>query len=116
MALETLKGVKEIGGFGVREYYKDQIIKEKDQFVEVDHRFNSLHFQLQNGPIKEVGVNGCRVDTLIHAAWLIIGMLNGKYHSDYNVEALNHLGLAIQALDARTRDREISGVEGTSKA
>lgn len=127
MALETLKGVTEIGGFsvlgkrpmnpdgsGVDWNRFDELRKTKPIYV--DHDLNMISFRIQNGPIKEVGVNGCQVDTLIHAASHIICELNKKFPCDYNIDAISYLDQAIEALEARTKDREKRNVEGTSQA
>jgi len=133
VALETLKDVKEIGGFPVvvmdelREKYPEKFNEsgamdykwfEKEirpfNFIYVRHDVNSISFTLQNGPIKEVGVNGCQVDTLIHAAKLILEGLNAKFPSEYNEMAINKLDMAIRHLEQRTKDREARNVEGTS--
>lgn len=135
MALETLKGVKEIGGFEVvvmdelREKYPDKFGAsgamdwqwfEKDirpnHFIYVRMDKNSISFTLQNGPVKEAGVNGCQVDTLIAAAEVILGKLNEKFPSGYNTRAMAHLSQALENLNARKRDREARGVEGKSEA
>lgn len=68
------------------------------------------------GPCSDVRLdpNGCFVETVIAAA---MGRLNhyqgSKFASDYNEKALMFLGLALDALHARTADREERGVEGT---
>ena len=135
MALETLKGVEKIGGFDVvimdelREKYPEKFNEsggmdyqwfEKDirphNFVYVRHDKNSLSFTLQNGPIKENGVNGCQVDTLIYAAKEILSGLDEKFPASHNKKAIGHLMLAIAALDKRKEDREKRGVEGLNKA
>jgi hypothetical protein len=133
MALETLKGVSFLGGFDVvvmddlREKYPEKFnpsgamdwqwfeseIRPKN-FIYVRHDKNSLSFTLQNGPIKEVGVNGCQVDTLIHAAKTIIQGLNNKFPCRENSLAITKLEEAIHWLDARTKNRQDRGVEGTS--
>src|SRR3954468_22692157 len=98
MALETLQGIKEIGGFKVivmddlRTLYPERFNEsgamdygwfEKDirpeSFIYVRNDKNSLSFTIQNGPIGEVGVNGCQVDTVIETAKLIIEGLNKKF-------------------------------------
>lgn len=80
MALETLKGVKDINGFTVvvmddlREKFPEKFNEsgamdykwfEKDirpnNFIYVRHDVNSISFTMQNQPIKECGVNGCQV-------------------------------------------------------
>jgi hypothetical protein len=134
MALETLKDVKEIGGFPLvvmdelREKYPEKFNEsgsmdyhwfEKDirphNFIYLRKDKNSLSFTLQNGPIKEVGINGCQVDTLIEAAKLILEGFNAKFPSIYNMEALEDLEGALHWLRKRKADREKRDVEGTSK-
>lgn len=118
MALETLKGVKEIGGYAVYESPEGAEfgVVEHNNYVHVDHAQNCIAFQIQNGPIKENGVNGCQVDTLIHAARHIIDKLNEKYPSVHNENTLIALTQAITFQEERTKDRESRGVEGTSNA
>lgn len=134
MALETLKGIKEIGGFKVIDM--DEIRKEHPEmfrpdgsmkyhlfnekirpfnFIYVRHDVNSISFNIQNGPIKENGVNGCQVDTMIEAAKIIIEKLNLNYHCDENEQCLFHLTKALQALKNRKKDREKRNVEGENK-
>jgi hypothetical protein len=135
MALKTLKDVKEIGGFPVivmdelREKFPEKFNEsgamdykwfEKEirpyNFIYVRHDVNSIAFTIQSAPIKEVGVNGCQVDTLIHAAKLIIEGLDANLPCVENKLALYHLMSAIEQLDNRKKSREQRGVEGTSQA
>jgi hypothetical protein len=134
MALETLKGVTEIGGFSVvvmddlREKHPEKFNEsgamdykwfEKDvrphNFVYVRNDVNSIAFTIQNGPVKEVGVNGCQVDTLIEAAKKIIEGLNTKFPCRENSCAITKLDEALHWLEARKRNREKRGVEGENK-
>jgi hypothetical protein len=134
MALETLKGVEEIGGFKVvemdslREKHPEKFNEsgamdykwfEKDirphHFVYVRHDVNSLSFTIQNGPIKEKGVNGCQVDTVIEAAKVILEGLNKKFPCRENAVAITKLDEALMWLAKRTADRAKRGVEGLSK-
>ena len=133
MALQVLSGVKELGGFEVvvmgtlRDQYPEKFVETGA----MDHRWfeseirphkhvyirndkNSISFTLQNGPIKEHGVNGCQVDTLIHAAKAIIEGLNASYPCRENSMAITKLDESIMWLEARTKNREKRGVEGTS--
>lgn len=135
MALETLKGVSKIGGFDVvvmdelREKFPEKFNEsgamdykwfEKDirpnHHVYVRHDVNSISFTIQNGPIKEVGVNGCQVDTVIAAAKAIIEGLNSKFPCRENSMAITKLDEALLWLAKRKMDREARGVEGESKA
>lgn len=135
MALETLEGVKELGGFNVvvmdelrdkhpekfnesgsmnYEWFEKEI--RPSNFIYVRKDKNSISFTIQNGPIKEVGVNGCQVDALIHAAKEIISGLNSKFPCRYNSIAITKLEEALHRLEDRRKDREKREVEGLNKA
>jgi hypothetical protein len=135
MALETLKGVEEIGGFKVVDM---NAIREKRpemfrpdgsmiyhlfdneirpyNFIYVRHDVNSISFNIQRGPIQENGVNGCQVDTMIETAKVILEKLNeGAYRCRENSCAITHLDEALHWLEARRLNRVSRGVEGSSK-
>ena len=134
MALETLKGTKKIGEFNLvvmdelRVQYPEKFNEsgsmdykwfEKDirpsNFVYVRHDVNSLSFTLQNGPVKENGVNGCQVDTIIEAAKLIVEGLNKQFPCRENAMVITKLDEALMWSEKRRADRESRQVEGTSK-
>lgn len=132
MALETLKGIEQIDGFNVVDLdaaktdsqffdkdgnfdWENFDMYRKDFPVSVCHSENMISFKLQKGPIKEVGVNGCQVDTIIATALRIITKLNEKFPCAQNVQAMHSLAAALSALDDRRRDRELRDVEGTNK-
>jgi hypothetical protein len=112
VALETLKDVSSIDGFGVMRVEWNQ---PPDNFIEINDKDNAITFKIQNGPIKEVGVNGCQVDTLIQTALLMIQGLNDKFPCEENQRAIANLGVALTWLNKRTADREKRGVEGYNK-
>jgi hypothetical protein len=126
MALETLKGIEQIGGFEVMQKRPenedgqvnwklfDEMRKTKPIYV--DHDVNMISFRIQNGPIKEVGVNGCQVDTLIEASKLIIEGLNKNFPCIENEMIIEYLGRALYWSNLRKLDREKRQVEGTSLA
>ena len=133
MALETLNGVSKLGGFDVvvmdelRTKFPDKFNESgamdykwfeaeirPTNFVYVRNDVNSISFTIQNGPIKEAGVNGCQVDTLIHAAKQIIDGLNKKFPCRENSLAITKLDEALHWLEARTKNRTERKVEGTS--
>jgi len=132
MALETLQNIKNLGKFQViimdrlREKFPEKFGAEgqmdwkwfekeirPNNFVYVRLDKNSLAFTLQKGPIKENGVNGCQVETLIEAAKEIISGLNKKCPCRENSLAITKLEEALHWLEARTRNRISRGVEGT---
>jgi hypothetical protein len=83
-------------------------------YIKVDG--NSITFTIQNGPIKENGVNGCQVDDMIIVATTIIRKLNGEFPCRENSIAIGRLEEATMWLEKRKADRESRGVEGTNKA
>ena len=133
MALETLKNVKEIGGFSVvnmtelknekpemfnesgqMDYRKFETEIRPHNFIYVRDDVNSLSFTIQNGPIKENGVNGCQVTTIIEAAKIILENLNKQFPCRENSMTITKLDEALMWQDKRTKDREKRNVEGTS--
>ena len=110
MALNTLKNVKEIGGYQVvnvddipemdADEFRDQL--EITPIV-IDHEWNLIQFKFQSGHVKEAGVNGCQVDALIHAAKMIIEELDKEYPDPENGMAINKLECALAHLAERTR-------------
>ena len=113
MALETLKGVKEIGGFKVAEL-EEFAIKRPEEFIVVNHKNNGISFKIQDGPIKESGVNGCQVDTIIETAKIMLEGLNKNVPCIDNKQAISNLKAALYWLEIRRLGRELRGVEGTS--
>lgn len=135
MALETLKDVKEIGGFQVivmdelKEKYPEKFNEsgamedkwfEKEirphNFIYVRHDVNSISFNIQNGPVKKHGINGCQVDTIIEAAKLIVEGLNKNFPCRENSQCITKLDEALMWSLKRKMDREKRGVEGLNKA
>lgn len=111
MALETLEGIKKIGKFDVTGGVSN-FGKERPVFIH--HETNQISFQIQNGPVNEVGLNGCQVDTVIEAAKIMLEGLNKKFPCRENSAAITKLDEALHWLDHRTKDRESRGVEGFS--
>lgn len=135
MALETLKNTKKIGEFTLVDMgaLKDQYPEKFNEsgamdykwfeadirphnFIYVRHDVNSLSFTIQNGPIKEAGVNGCQVNEIIEAAKIIIEGLNAKFPCRENSMAITKLDECLMWLDKRKKDRINREVEGHSKA
>lgn len=112
MSLEMLKNVTEIGGFKLSNSSDD--INNGNPIV--ISQPNIIHFQIQDGPIGEVGVNGCQVDTIIEAAKLIIEGFNKKFPCRENSMIITKLDEALMWSDKRKKDRLKRGVEGTNKS
>lgn len=134
MALETLKGLKEINGKQIivmddlREQYPERFTEtgamdhkwfeetiRPNAFIYVRNDKNSLSFTIQNGPIKEVGLNGCQVMDVIAVAKHIVEELNKKFPCRENAMVITKLDEALLWDMKRTKDRESRKVEGTSQ-
>lgn len=135
MALETFKGVEDLDGEQViimdelREKYPERFnesgsmdydwfekVIRPHHFIYIRHDKNSLSFTLQNGPVKEVGKNGCQVDHVIMAAKTILEGLNKNFPCRENAMAITKLDEALHWLDHRKKARAKAGVEGFNKA
>lgn len=69
----------------------------------------------QNGPVKEHGVNGISIESLLAICIdRLEGFQSGAYANGYNQVALNNCREALNSLKQRTKDRQRRGVEGTS--
>lgn len=135
MALETLMGVKKINGEnivdmvalketnpemfrpdGSMHYHLFEQNIRPFNHIYVRHDVNSLAFTIQNGPIKEVGKNGCQVTDVIAVAKHIIEELNKKFPCRENAMTITKLDEALMWQKKRTDDRIAREVEGLSKA
>ena len=69
----------------------------------------------QEGPVKEVGVNGvANEDLLLMVVARLEGFQNSEYRCNENQEAIESILEAVSSLRKRTKKREERGVEGTS--
>ncbi len=118
MALKTLKNCVKIGGFQVvREKWKNMSWDEFDDMrkhypIHITDKKNTISFRIQDGPVKENGVNGCQVDTIIEAAMIMVQGLDEEFPCEENKGAITGLEIALKFLGARKKDREKRKVEG----
>lgn len=134
MALETLKGLYSVGDqkiihmdelrelfpekfnvSGAMDYKWFETEIRPNYFIYVRHDVNSLEFTIQNGPIKENGVNGCQVTDVIKVAKHMIEKLNEKFPCQENEDTISYLQAAITSQELRTARRRELGIEGTSQ-
>lgn len=108
--LETLKDETYIRGFEIAR--KDMFISSAKPIWIYDP-LNIIAFQLQNGPTKTAGINGCQLTTVIEAVKLILIGLNKEVPCNENQRALQGLDDAICWLDDRKKARELRSVLGT---
>ncbi len=81
--------------------------------LEASNPLGKLCFQ--DGPIKEAGVNGIQNEPVIAILIDRLKYLDGLFPSEYNKAAIHHLQSALDSLEARTKDRQNRGVEGTNQ-
>lgn len=134
MALETLRGVKTLGGYpvlvmddlraerpdmfnesGSMDYKKFEAEIRPNYFIYVRHDVGSLSFTIQSDPVGKVGINGCQADSIIDAAKTILEGLNKNVPSRETSLAITKLDEALLWLGKRTADRVARGVEGTDQ-
>jgi len=134
MALETLKGISEINGEKViimdelREQFPERFTETgamdhkwfeetilPHAFIYVRHDKNSVSFTIQNGPIKEVGKNGCQLTDMIAVAKHMLQRPQDKFPCRENAMTITKLDEALMWQEKRTQDRETRGVEGLGK-
>lgn len=133
MSLETLKDVKEIDGHEV--IVMDELRQSKpelfnldgsmmweifemdirpNKFIYVRHDKNSVSFTIQNGPIKENGLNGCQLTTLVETALIMLRELNKKFPCRENALTIMKWEEGLLWQRERTRRRSEQGIEGTN--
>lgn len=82
-----------------------------DGVIEV---IESLHFQ--EGPIKEVGVNGfANEEVLLMVLKRLEAFQNSPYKCLENEQAMHHIEEALRLMHSRTQKRVARNVEGTSE-
>ena len=89
------------------------MIDYKSTGVNIDN--NVFTFVIQDGPIKENGINGCDLTEMLLIYKLLIEKFNKACYCVENEMTIRHLNKAIYWQERRTEDRLVRNVEGTSK-
>lgn len=114
MVLETLQNKTETPS-GVAIGTDMELIPSLSTYISVDDKYGTLLFKIQEGPIKEVGVNGCQVTALVEVAQMMLEGLNADFPCHENEMTITKLKEAVMWQDQRTKERERRGVEGFSR-
>jgi hypothetical protein len=90
-------------------------------FEDSDHPFitvtdKGVTFNMQRGPIREVGVNGCQIDDIVKLVTETVRVLNAKFPCRENSIAITKLEEAMLWFEARRLDRVARDVEGLNRA
>lgn len=91
-------------------------MSEYIQQVDGTHGPKRVTFELQDGPIKEVGVNGVQIDAVIEWVKGVIEGFNQRFPCRENAMIVTKLDEALLWSAKRKMDREKRGVEGRDKA
>ena len=84
----------------------------KRDYVQITPDKSKIQFKLQDGPVKEVGLNGCQVDDILSVLTTLIQKFDNEFPCTENKIVLDSLNLAAYALELRKTNREKRNVEG----
>jgi len=87
------------------------VVKEGHVYTISGEEQELATINFQDGPVKEIGINGIQNEPLIAILIDRITMLNTLFPCPENLLALKHLGEALEALEFRTKNRIARGVE-----
>jgi hypothetical protein len=100
----------------IKQGHEYKIITQIDTPKGIETYNHSIKFQ--DGPIKEVGINGIQNEDLlrilIDRLEYLQGMDNGRYACQENYDTKILLGVALRQQELRTKKRTQRGVEGTN--
>ena len=82
----------------------------------VDAEKSTVTFQIQEGPIKEVGVNGCQASDMLEYVTALFTALNQTFPCRENALTITKLEEAQHWQQHRTKERVQRGVEGRNLA
>ena len=103
----------ELGAGGACHEYEVRRAEVPEDSVAPHQIFGQIHFQ--NGPIKEVGVNGLHnEDLLVVVIDRLQHFQKGPFACRENALALTKIEEAVHWLNHRTAERQSRNVEGTS--
>ena len=101
--------IAQINGHAVKRVMWTQ---PESNHIEINDDQNAITFKLQDGPIKEAGVNGCQFTALIEVAQMMLEGLNEDFPCPENEMTIVKLKEALMWQEQRTKERERRGVEG----
>ncbi len=82
-------------------------------YINLDN--NVISFTIQDGPIKEVGVNGIQVTDMLSYLRQVYQSLNSDFPCLENEITIKNIECGIETQLLRTKNRQARGVEGYNK-
>lgn len=89
---------------------KFKMLDEDAKFISIDG--NKITFTIQDGTVKEAGVNGLQASDLLEYCMELFNSLNSEFSCAENHVTITFIKKALEAQYERTRDRTERGVEG----
>ncbi len=80
------------------------------------YKLEHIEVTFQEGPMKEVGHNGCQLPDLVALCITELNRVDAEFPCRENALVRTKLEEAVHWLEHRTRDRVARGVEGFRKA
>jgi hypothetical protein len=99
----------------MEEYEGHRIAEEKEYKRKMESMDYAQEIKFQEGPIKEVGVNGAQVDDVLTVCLGKIKEFNINFSCAENAYAIQHLQETLFWLRERRENRVKRGVEGFSR-
>ncbi len=93
--------------------YENREFGSRSEFMIVDG--NSLSIKIQDGPIKESGVNGIQITDVLGYCLEVYKSFNSEFPCRENSLTITKIEEALHWQEARTRDRVKRDVEGFNK-
>jgi len=99
----TLDGLKKIDNISIIRHPNPPEEGATNLFILIDEVENAVGFKIQEGSIKENGVNGCQVDSIIKVAKIMLEGLNKEFPCYENDEVIKNLEDSIRLLNKRKK-------------
>ena len=111
------KGIPPSNWFNCADLVIEDVTNPPENPMTMEGRRPAAFVKFQDGPIKEVGINGVQVEQLIDLSWqrlLVLGSGNGGMDEETS-KAVENLKSAARWLEARKQRRSKAGTEGTAR-
>lgn len=80
------------------QFFRGTILPE---YISINEKDNTIKFKIQNGPTKEVGINGCQLDDIFKAGLHILKCFQELIPCEENAVAIENITATLKALSDR---------------
>jgi hypothetical protein len=89
--------------------------KPYSKYLVIEPKTSLVQFKLQDGPIQEVGINGCQIDVILEIYLQILKGFNMKFPCRENSITITKIEEAQMWQQKRRENRESRAVEGRNQ-